>query len=613
MIRRLFDRVPRKWRWAGVAILALALLFVLPAPASAAQVASATDTEPGGAGALGWINVKDSFGVYTWQYVLDLDNGGVTNIGKAIWSALTNLVFAVFYKTCAALALWFIDWVMSMEWFNAVSAPATMLGDGMQQLLVTMGVAPVMLGMTAIVSVFWMARGVFGRGIYELGMSALIFAVAVGIFADPVQTIVGTDGAVYQASKLGLEVSSTLQSGAAPDESVTSDQLRQEQTARLADVFVGDPFQVVNFGKVLSPKCEKVYKTMLRELAGKDDAGGLLSSRNIVGDCDKAAGKWADNPSPEMTLTAVVFIPSGISVLLLAGLVAASVLIAGFRSAFLSVKLLWDMLQALGPGGMRTGLWTSLADVGMSLAMLVLTSAFLGGLVTFIEAVFTAGTENGDAAVETFVIVDVVLIVGSIVFWKWQSNVKAASKRLAQVLATSPGKSTAPASQPRPAIAPVARTAARGAMRAAGFAAAVRLGRGGNHDHPQPEPGPNRPAEPGAHSASSAPAAAGDTGLRPTPPALDTPARRRLAAGGMKTGAAALPGPNPQQPSTGPRPAPTSSPGPAPLPRGLSPRREALTSRIGSTATTPTQRPSTDKYVRVVRDGRVLYVPKEQS
>lgn len=618
---------PHRFLRRALTVAAIAVVFVL-----LADPALAADSESGSSrgGALSWIEVTDSGGVQIWRYALDLDDGGITSVGKLIWAALANLIFVVGYKTFAALAVWFIDWVLSLTWFDVLTSPVVALGNGMQHLVDQLGVELALLTATALIAVFWLARGMWARGIYELGASAIIFALAAGVFANPVQLIAGPDGAVYQANALGLEVSHALQEGGATGKDVTLDELRQEQSARLADVFISDPFQVVNFGTVLSPKCQKIYAAEMKKREPNADS----EIRDQVKDCDKAAGEWAENPSPEMVMSAAVFLPSAVVVLVLALLLGAALLVAGFTALFLSIKLIWDLLQALGPSGLRVSLWSSTAEVVMALAMVVFSSAFLGGLLTFVEFVFTAGSKNGDSAVKTFAVVDVVLVTGTIVFWRWRQKIKDAAQRLAQGLATRPGG--APAVPPRPGmLAPMAQNA----MRAASLVQLHRIGsnvgsppaavpagdgepsadrppRGANAEFIQPQQTP----QPG----SGAGVGAATTTQQPRS-ALQTAARKRLVSGGLHTSAD-------QSPSPGPSPLGTAAVAVAGALTGgggagvvkvaqiaaqkrpasaSTPRRAALEARI--TNPTPTAPPPPASFDRVVRGGQVIYVPKTAS
>lgn len=604
-------------RLRGPALVTLATgLLVLFTTGPAAAVSSQVDDSRTSGGALTWINVKDSYGVKIWKFALDLDEGGITSPGKAVWATLVNLVFNV-YKLAASLALWLIDWVLSLDWLLALTHPITVLGDAMSQLVTRFGVGPTLLSATGLLAIFWMARGAWARGIYELGMSAVIFALAAGIFAHPVQMIAGRDGAVVKANELGLEVSSVLQDSDAADGSM--DELRKQQSARLADVFVSDPFQVVNFGAVLSKKCERVYETAVDQrqaLEGIDIDGFKL--RDIVKNCDKQAGEWASNPGPEMFMSALVFIPASGAVLLLALMVAGAVLVAGFTALFLSIKLIWDLLQALGPSGLRSGLWSSIAETVMALAMVVFTSAFLGGLLTFLEYVFTSGAEDGDASVQTFAIADVVLVVGCIVFWRWRQKVKAAAERLKQALASRPG-GPLPATQRAHSLPPIATNA----MRAAHLMQLHRVSLTSRRTPSSSTAGPEAPPAPsGSGGTQRVDAQFGSPSSTSTaPPRISTPARKRLTAGGMDTGLGA---PLPKPPGglgtaisigaaamTGGTSAVALQAARAAARRQAAIQRSPQRAQLAAKLASPS--PSPVRYDRVVRNGQTLYVPRKEA
>jgi hypothetical protein len=114
----------------------------------------------------------------------------------------------------------------------------------------------------------------------------------------------------------------------------------------------------------------------------------------------------------------------------------------------------------------------------MALVTVVFATVFLTGYLLLIQAVFASG---GTARMQTFFAVDILLVVGIVVFWRGRGRIKAASERLTQALAKRPG--AGPSSLPArgkfsPAEAYYKGRMALGAARVAG-AGALAVGSGG--------------------------------------------------------------------------------------------------------------------------------------
>ena len=64
--------------------------------------------------ALAWITLNDSRGISMWNYELSLDRGGVMSPDKFFWASVTDYCWGI-YRSVVALALWFLDWVLSFS------------------------------------------------------------------------------------------------------------------------------------------------------------------------------------------------------------------------------------------------------------------------------------------------------------------------------------------------------------------------------------------------------------------------------------------------------------------------------------------------------------------
>ena len=386
-------------------------------------------------GALAWIDLFDSSGISVWNHEFSVDRGGVTAVDKFLWSGIAEGFWGG-YRVICILGIWFLDWALSMQWLQIVAAPLLAVGDAMRGVVNGIGVVPTLLTLTAMIAVVWMARGKWSTGIWELALACVIASLASGVLADPVRMVAGPDGYITQSALAGQEIASELATGDAAGK--TPQQLRDEQTGQLVDTFIRQPTQMINYGAVLDGgPCEGPYN----EVVADGPYGPESDIRDKVNDCESVYGDYAANPSVSMAVSAFVFAPAAFIILAMAVVLAGSVLAAGCTVLYQGVKAIIALVIGLLPGGGRQSLMLTVAEVLMNLLILLITSIFLSVFLLVVQALFESG--SGDSIAQTFVVVDVVLLVGIIIFWRQRANIKKASERLATWMSQRPGGGSA--------------------------------------------------------------------------------------------------------------------------------------------------------------------------
>lgn len=455
----------RARRWVArvsASIATVVVLVVMRAPA--AMAAGSSDGIGQTPPALAWIDLRDSRGISMWNFEMSLDRGGTTSPGKFFWSSITDSCWGLYRAVCA-LALWFLDWVLSFTWVTTIATPLIKVGDAMQSVVDRVGVVPTLLTITAATAALWMARGLWASGIWELGMALIIATLASGVFAQPVQLVAGPNGYVVQANQVGQQLAAELATG--DSTGMTPAQLRAQQTGQLVDTFIRQPTELLNFGQVLDGgKCESAYNDVVKAGPyGLDD-----DIRNAVGDCDQALGDYASEPAAAMAMGSLIFMPAAFVILLMALVLAGSVIAAGCWAMFQSVKSIVTLVSGLLPGGGRGSLLLTVAELIVSLFLIVFTSVFLSVFLLVIQAMFAG--EAGDALPKTFVVVDIIIVVGLIMYLRQRKQIQAASQRLAQWMAKRPGG--APATRMPNRQPGLGMGVASSAMRAVAGAAQLR-------------------------------------------------------------------------------------------------------------------------------------------
>ncbi|WP_043650896.1 hypothetical protein [Cellulosimicrobium cellulans] len=405
----------------------LALLIVPASAASAAPLNPGSQTPP----ALSWIELVDSRGINLWNLELSLNRGGITSPDKFFWATITDGCWGLYRGYCA-LALWFLDWVLSFSWVSTIAAPLLTIGDAMQQVINQIGPVPTFLTITALLAFFLMVRGRTSTALYEVLIACVIAALASGVLAQPVRLVAGPDGLIIQAGQAGQTLAAELATGDA--EGQTPEQLRVAQTAALVDTFVRQPTQMINFGEVLDGgRCEAAYNDVVR--AGP--YGDKSDIRDAVGKCDEKLGDYAGSPSSGMALGAGIVMPAAFVVLLLGLVLGGGVITAGVRALYQAAKSIVTLVTGLLPGGGRGSLMMSVAETVVSLLIIVFVSIFLSIFLMVIQALFAS--ESGGGAARAFVIADIVIVAGLVVYWRQHGRMKDMSGRMAQWLAQRPG------------------------------------------------------------------------------------------------------------------------------------------------------------------------------
>ena len=384
-------------------------------------------------GALSWIELQDSRGISVWNYELSLDRGGVTSPGKIIWSFVIDLLWGI-YRSCVVVAIWFLDWALSFQWLAIIATPVLAIGASLQVIVDRFGVAPLFATAAALIAATWMAKGKWALGIFELFASLVIAALAVGAFSNPVEKVAGDSGLIMDTRDVGLD----LAAGMANNGNVEgdTDAMRQTVTATMVDTFIRIPTQMINFGAVLDGGgCEGAYDDVVR--GGPYGSGDDI--RNAIEGCDENLGEAAANPGMGQAVSALILSPAASFVMIFALMLAGAVMLAAAYALYQALRLIVTVILAILPGSARGALFQTVADLAMALVTLVFAVVFCSSYLIFIQGVFDTSSSRSQGVMATFFLVDVMLVIGIVLFWKGRKKLRRAADRLAAALATRPG------------------------------------------------------------------------------------------------------------------------------------------------------------------------------
>ncbi len=464
-------RIRRLWT---LLVLTPALVVVSMSRA----VADADVSRP--AAALSWMDLHDSRGISIWDYDLSLDNGGVTNPLKMVWSVFAEIGWQV-YTWLVGSAMWLIDFTLSFGWLEPFERPAEAVSDSLADVITRFGALPVILTLAGVIAAVLIMAGRFATGLYEFFAAATVAALAVGVLASPINYLTGGDSWLVRARDLGLEVGGSLAADRSDRSSPNPDEIREDMSAQLADIFIRAPHQLVNYNAVIDgTACEDAYDaglrlshatwvrttvdgsagyrlvdpatgkpvdlpdgTTLAELYGvsedkvafQGNANEVPEQRSIVANCDPALGDAADNPSFTQVINTLALGIGGIFLAMLALALCLAVWASAICALILAIKALWNLVTGILPGGQRLGLTRTISEVVIALIVVLAAVVFLMAYLQVVTSVFNS---TDGPPMKRFAILDLLLIGGIIVWLRMRKALKRAAEQLARKMAARP-------------------------------------------------------------------------------------------------------------------------------------------------------------------------------
>ena len=285
-----------------------------------------------------------------------------------------------------------------------------------------------------------------------------------------------TPGLIYQSRDFGTDIVGRLDGEM--DNERTYNALTPAQS--IVESFLWYPVQLVNFGEVLVPRevenrddphyndCMDAYALVLAYIQrhgdkenGKggdladairqhvpgeygeraasavgDDARYLDEAWKVPGACVYDDEERFENQANLQGILTQWFLGPSVGFLGLVVLViAGAVILAGVNAVIQCFKLLLALLVAILPKGARRSLWVTLGSAATSLLILVFSVIFLGTFLVIIQQLFA--TQSGSSfgqRIGTFMLIDALLVVGVIIFWRGRKSVAQSKEKLADAM-----------------------------------------------------------------------------------------------------------------------------------------------------------------------------------
>lgn len=548
-------------RAVAVLVLLVAVLVGTAVPAAADVSASslpavvaphAVPSSPlvaGDEGSGAWFDLKDSHGVSVWRMNMEMDTGRFA-FAEKFWSVMMQAGWAV-YQVAAASMIWGLSWALSSDWYQWALTYFENISFATHEFMDKLGLGPLVLLVLSVVVGWWFLRGRHGKAVSELVVGCVIASLATGWLADPMSLVAGDDGLLAQGRSAGFQLAGAIVyqepgnlSADGTNHTVRSDRWstrdvdgwRNGLTAQMTTTMIRTPHQLLNYGKVLDgTDCERAYdEAMLGD-------GGV---RGAVADCDDEAKEYSGTPSALTTMTVWSSAPmvAGLGLLTLAVILMLVATVLG--AAWTAVKTIVQLVFAPASRDARAGLFKSLAMLLFAMFMMASATVFTVVWMQLLQTLMQAS--EGWPWILRVWMVNITLLVGAVVLWRWRSKVKkkmaAAAARLAGAEPDKSRTQVIPFPVPprrRPDNKPAAVTqAARSVVDLGNIAARGRGGRGGgaapqlpSGPRPQLPPGGGMPGPTGPQPTAGGPPPGpgrgrpGGTGPKPRRPDPNAPSR----------------------------------------------------------------------------------------
>jgi len=437
---------------------------------ASSTAASTSNGERPAAGVLSGLDASDTHGLRVSSYQLSTDGGGVTSPIKLITNGfLLNMLWEG-YRWLVGLAATMITMALQMSWVDSLADAVAPVATTLQvNVIDRLGLSQVALSLSGLAAGWLIARGKYVSGIGKLVSAGVFAGLAATLLANPVASITGPHGVLEGARNLGQATSTiVVTNGETADPDAT--QIQSQTSASLVDVFVRIPHQLLNYGAVIDGTgCEAAYDAAMKEGPRASDDDG---AREAVGDCDEALKKYADDPGWTGVWSAIILLPAGLLLVVMAIVLTVMLFLATAVALFCALKLIWDVVMAQAPGE-RSGFAGSLASLVGALISVIFFMVMLGIYCVLLGKIMSA--EDGQDPVTRFLIVDLLLLVLIIVTVVARKRIAERGRELAKRASSWAGvKNTKPVQMPRMSqLTQAGATLATGRTQARRLSAAV--------------------------------------------------------------------------------------------------------------------------------------------
>lgn len=396
------------------------------------------------------IDAKDSAGISISQYVsLPMDRGGLLDPMKAVLAQTIDAIWA-FNLAGLSWGMWFIQFVITLEWIDWITPPIEAIFQMLSGLLAQIGWIPVALALAAIIGFVAVMRGRVAAGATDMAISVAASVLAVTLLANPVGMITGPDGGIRTAQAWGGSIAASISSGDAsfldttPSPETAREVVSEALIGQIMDAWVRYPAQEIVFGEILGGACATAFNDAMIASKPFDDGSAV---RDAIRPCAPDAAEYASNTNVGFVITAAIASGGSTALNWLAIALGFVLLLASGFTLWNAGKWLFSTYAAIAPGVARRAWWSSALSILAGLftigASIVLVAGFLSIATSAMKALADATPLSTLA--QMLVINAIVFTMVIALVWNFFKAKKAGEKFSERLARLGLGKSAAPA------------------------------------------------------------------------------------------------------------------------------------------------------------------------
>lgn len=407
----------------------LFILVVIAAPAFA-------DSSSAGQVWTSWMTDKDSHGNQIGAYYLRVSQGGFTDVPTAVGAFLLTSAWSI-YLLIVEVTVWSLDFVLQFHSLDLVRGPAGAVAGVLNDVIGRVGFVGTAVTVSVLISTFWILRGRTAAGFGEMCVSIVIAALIGTVVSNPVAFITGPDGAIVKAQDAGSALTVDLlhrPGQVAPTGNTPSEMVQSAASARILDVMVRTPSQLINYGMTFdgsgaSAACKAAYESAVH--------GHSVSTMADV--CPKVVSDTMGSPQSSL-VGIVVILPASLLLLLFVFVLMLVTLFLTALAAFEAAVFAWRLVKGIFPGSSREGIFSAACTMAVACGLLIASIVSVGVLVLAINAIFEESSSWSPVPIYLFIdLVMLVLIIGVLMMaFRARKHGKRFGKKAADSMAPKP-------------------------------------------------------------------------------------------------------------------------------------------------------------------------------
>ncbi|WP_439681477.1 hypothetical protein [Embleya sp. MST-111070] len=441
--------------------------------------------EDGSDGLLQPFNVKDEYGVPISAYTVKADTGGWKDIDLKIWNIVAQVFFSI-AKWSIGFACWLIDWALGFGLAKIMVVPAEQIANTVREVLFhRLGLPATFMTIAGVYAGYLIMFKERSRGYAEAGMSLVVAALAVTVFASPAQVLMGNppkregstekvlpdptvdgrptstllmsdDGVLGKARDLSLQLADLMLSNDPSHSEARPEAVSKRITDPIVRAFIVQPNQLMLYGRVFEGECAEAFGKAKLVFYNYEHTGlsfweGMLSGNpsedrtyyeQLVAATDKfrkicgtKGDPKAKRASADLAFSALFVAVAAVIVAILMVLVTGGFLSAQGWIAFESIRGHWALCAGILPGGGRGVLWRWVSAIVKAILSVFFAIIFLAIFILIVLALLKA--ETGPVLAKKFMAVDIAAIAALAGHKKIKENAQRVATNLNRKLANA--------------------------------------------------------------------------------------------------------------------------------------------------------------------------------